>query len=74
MPNGRPDLHGNYDAATLTPLQRPEEYGENLLLTPEEAEKIKVDAAKARADRHQVSHPDREPPPGGGAGNVGGYN
>ena len=80
MPNGRPDLHGNYDAATLTPLQRPEEYGENLFLTPEEAEKIKVDAAKARADRHQVSDPDREPPPaggdgsGGGAGNVGGYN
>ena len=28
MPDGRPDLHGNYDAATLTPLQRPEEYGE----------------------------------------------
>ncbi len=33
MPDGRPDLHGNYDAATLTPLQRPEDYGENLYLT-----------------------------------------
>ncbi len=33
MPDSRPDLHGNYDAATLTPLQRPEDYGENLYLT-----------------------------------------
>ena len=80
MPNGRPDLHGNYDAATLTPLQRPEKYGDNLFLTREEAEKIETDAAQRRADRHQVSDPDREPPPvggdgsGGGAGNVGGYN
>ena len=78
--NGKPDLTGTYDAATLTPLQRPEEYGENLYLTPEEAEKIANDAAKARADRHQVSDPDREAPPEGGdgspgaAGNVGGYN
>ena len=79
-PGGKPDLAGNYDAATLTPLQRPEEYGDNLFLTREEAEKIKADAAKARAERHQVSDPDREAPPaggdgsGGGAGNVGGYN
>ena len=78
--NGKPDLTGTYDAATLTPLQRPEEYGENLYLTPEEAEKIATDAAKARADRHQVSDPNREAPPEGGdgspgaAGNVGGYN
>ena len=78
--NGKPDLTGNYDAATLTPLQRPEEYGENLFLTREEAEKIEADAAKLRADRHQVSDPNRKPPPvggdgtTGGAGNVGGYN
>jgi len=78
--NGKPDLTGTYDAATLTPLQRPEEYGENLYLTREEAEKIAADAAKARADRHQVSDPNREAPPEGGdgspgaAGNVGGYN
>ena len=79
-PNGKPDLTGTYDAATLTPLQRPEEYGENLYLTPDEAEKIAAEAAKARADRHQVSDPAREAPPEGGdgspgaAGNVGGYN
>jgi len=79
-PSGRPDLTGTYDAATLTPLQRPEEYGENLFLTREEAEEIAADAAKRRADRHQVSDPDREAPPEGGdgspgaAGNVGGYN
>ncbi len=79
-PSGRPDLTGTYDAATLTPLQRPEEYGENLYLTREEAEKIAVDAARNRAERHQVSDPNREAPPDGGdgspgaAGNVGGYN
>ena len=26
--NGHPDLTGNYDAATLTPLERPAEYGD----------------------------------------------
>ena len=79
-PSGKPDLTGTYDAATLTPLQRPEEYGENLYLTREEAEKIAADAAERRAERHQVSDPNREAPPEGGdgspgaAGNVGGYN
>ena len=36
-PDGRPDLSGTYDIATLTPLQRPAEYGEKLTLTEEEA-------------------------------------
>ena len=38
--SGRPDLSGYYDAATLTPMQRPEEFGDNLELTKEQAEKI----------------------------------
>ena len=36
-PDGRPDLSGTYDVATLTPLQRPAEFGDRLVLTEEEA-------------------------------------
>ena len=35
--SGRPDLSGTFDTATVTPLQRPREFGERLTLTPEEA-------------------------------------
>ena len=35
--NGRPDLSGTYDVGTLTPVQRPTEFGETLALTEEEA-------------------------------------
>ncbi len=78
--SGKPDLSGTYDAATLTPLQRPEEFGNNLYLTPEKAEALKDQAATALAAANAVSDPDREAPPSGGdgspgaAGNVGGYN
>ncbi len=77
---GRPDLSGFYNVATLTPLQRPEVYGDNLLLTREAANKIE-EAERARmAAAGQNSNPAREAPPDGGdgspgaAGNVGGYN
>ena len=79
-PSGKPDLTGTFDAGTLTPLQRDEKYGENLFLSPEDAAKIEADAARYAADRHQISDPNRKPPPvggdgtTGGAGNVGGYN
>ena len=36
-PSGRPDLSGTYDTATVTPLQRPREFGNRLPLTDEEA-------------------------------------
>ncbi len=35
-PSGRPDLSGTYDTATVTPLQRPREFGERMSLTAEE--------------------------------------
>ena len=80
MASGKPDLNGTYDVATLTPLQRPAEFGDNLYLTPEDAEKLAAaDRARKDADSLQ-SDPDREAPPEGGdgspgaAGNVGGYN
>ncbi len=87
MPDGRPDLSGTYDTATLTPLERPAQYGNQLSLTEEEAAAIAAGAPAALAalfnippDRNEVKAPPREAPPVGGdgstgpAGNVGGYN
>jgi hypothetical protein len=78
--SGKPDLSGTYDIATLTPLQRPTEFGENLYMSPEKAKEIldRAQAAMAKADA--PSEADREAPPAGGdgsagaSGNVGGYN
>jgi hypothetical protein len=75
-----PDLSGTYNVATVTPLQRPEAFGNNLLLSAEQAEKIVARVAAAKAASLEASDPDREAPPAGGdgsrgaAGNVGGYN
>ncbi len=79
-PDGRPDLSGTYDTATLTPLQRPERFGNQLVLTEEGAAAIAEAARTRNVTRNQASDPDREAPPVGGdgstgaAGNVGGYN
>ena len=87
-PDGRPDLTGTYDTATLTPLQRPAEYGDKLVLTEEEAAAIEAGERTALANifdfdpsvNLEVSDPNRGAPPVGGdgssgpAGNVGGYN
>jgi len=75
-----PDLSGTYDIATLTPLQRPEAFGDKLYMSPEEAKKVEERARAAMADGQQDSDPNREAPPAGGdgssgaSGNVGGYN
>ncbi len=89
MPNGQPNLSGTYDVSTLTPLQRPEQFGDNLELTPEEAEKIMEAEKAAMAEANRNRGPTTEAPPEGGAapigtddsqreqlgaGNVGGYN
>ncbi len=78
--SGRPNLSGTFDSATLTPLTRPEEFGDNLYLTPEAAEKLKAEEAARISEANSDSNPDRDAPPEGGdgspgaAGNVGGYN
>ena len=78
--SGRPDLTGNYNAATVTPLQRPERYGDNLYLSREEAARMEGTMAERIEEASEASDPDREAPPeggdgsDGGAGNVGGYN
>jgi hypothetical protein len=78
MPDGRPDLQGTYDLATLTPLERPA--GAKAALTAEEVAKLEgAIAARVRAG-DLPSRGDRPAPPKGGdgstgpAGNVGGYN
>ena len=42
-PSGHPDLSGTYDTATVTPLQRPQAFGDRLTLTAEEAAIIASD-------------------------------
>ncbi|HUP21813.1 MAG TPA: hypothetical protein VNB06_02595 [Thermoanaerobaculia bacterium] len=86
-PSGRPDLTGTYDAATLTPLQRPPELGEKLTMTDAEAAEIAERMRRRRELENQSTDPDREAPPEGGvdetlggfeasgaSGRVGGYN
>ena len=89
LPDGRPDLQGTYDVATMTPVERFPGM-KNLVMTPEEA----AAAEKYEALRHQQQDApvaaDRTAPPVGGdkmtpksyqefleaagAGNTGGYN
>ncbi len=42
-PSGRPDLSGNYDTATVTPLQRSRQFGNRSTLTAEEVAIIASD-------------------------------
>jgi hypothetical protein len=78
MPDGRPDLQGTYDLATLTPLERP--MGMRATLTAEEVAKLEQAVAAQVAAGARPSSGDRQAPPKGGdgsrgaAGNVGGYN
>lgn len=71
MPDGTPDLSGTYDIATLTPLERPQEFGDNLYLTPEQAEQIEREKQEYLALRAANTDPDRDAPPVGGAPPVG---
>ena len=85
MANGKPDLSGTYNIATLTPLQRPEHLADKAQLSAEEAKEIAEYWKNNLAKDAAPSDPDREAPPEGGveiyvpefsgaAGGVGGYN
>ena len=69
--SGRPDLTGTYDAATLTPLERPVHLGERAYLTPEEAAEIAEEERLIQEGAVAQSDADREAPPEGGAKVVG---
>ena len=79
-PSGRPDLSGSYDVSTLTPMERPEDLGEKMALTEEEAAAIAERMRQGMAAANLRSDPNRGAPPQGGdgsqgaSGNVGGYN
>ena len=78
LADGRPDLQGTYDLATLTPVERPA--GMNATLSREEVAKLEKTVAAVVALGARPISGDRAAPPAGGdgsrgaAGNVGGYN
>ncbi|MGQ9427229.1 hypothetical protein [Gilvimarinus sp. F26214L] len=71
---GHPDLQGTWTNATMTPLERPERYGDQLVLTPEMGKKMEENSPFARLKEFDSRPTDPDaPPPAAGAG-VGGYN
>ena len=65
--SGHPDLTGTYDAATLTPLERPAGLGEKAFLTLEEARALAADEQALVTKGLRQSDGNREAPPVGGA-------
>ena len=53
----QPDLSGTYDVGTLTPLQRPEAYGDQLYLTDEEAAILEKQVGERMASAKQGERP-----------------
>ncbi len=88
--DGHPDLTGIYDVATMTPVDRPTEYGDRLFLTNEEVSSMVQYEEQRNARDLAPLDPNRAPPPVGGdtsptnsyletlfrfgGGTVGGYN
>jgi hypothetical protein len=78
LADGKPDLQGTYDLATLTPLERPA--GMKAVLTREEVMKLERAVAAQIDEGAKPISGERAAPPKGGdgsvgaAGNVGGYN
>ncbi len=79
--DGRPNFNGTYDVSTLTPTERPKEFGDKFWITREEADALVAARDLARLDNVKDSDPNRKAPPKGGDGNyaygaggVGGYN
>jgi hypothetical protein len=71
-PDGHPDLQGTWTNATITTLQRPEQYGERLRLTEQEAAALERAAAQRVTAGARPSDLNRDLPPAGDG--VGGYN
>ncbi len=83
---GHPSLEGYWTNSSLTTESRPAEYGDRLVLTPQEVAKIEGDASKLAASDDGSIDPNAPPPSVGGdlppgqtqfsaaGGNVGGYD
>ncbi len=88
--DGHPDLSGMYDVATMTPLERPAEFGNRRALTAQESAAMELYEKRRQEKSAAPSSADREAPPVGGdtsptnsyleglfrsgGGVVGGYN
>jgi hypothetical protein len=60
--DGVPDFQGMWTNNTITPLSRPEEFGDKLVLSPEEAFELEQRVADYTLEQDQPSDPDREAP------------
>jgi hypothetical protein len=54
---GQPDLQGNWNNATLTQFERPANFGNRLVMTPDEAAQVEGSAAKHVADNAKPTDP-----------------
>src|SRR4051812_42516668 len=54
---GYPDLQGNWNNATITPIERPTEFGERRSLTQEEANKLEGVAAARVEEGNKPTDP-----------------
>ena len=61
---GVPDLQGTWDYRTITPLERPAEFGDKATLTAEEAAALEQRRREARAARETSGVPDVDPSQG----------
>ena len=68
---GAPDLSGFYDSGTLTPVDRPEAFGDKQFMTEKEARAIVQRTRSGLAAANRESDPNREAPVKGGDGNNG---
>jgi hypothetical protein len=67
--DGHPDLQGTFDVATITPIERPAEFGNRLILTKEEAAALeRVEAVRdQKLNESTAADQQRSAPPVGGA-------
>ena len=79
--SGKPDLSGYYDAATLTPLERPKVFGNKQWMDQVEADAVLAKIRETYSGLEKESSGDRGAPKAGGdgdnrfgGGGVGGYN
>jgi hypothetical protein len=70
-PSGKPDFSGNYTVSTLTPIERPSEFGDRLIATPEEVQALRDRNNAARERRFAPTLEHTVPEVGG---DIGGYN
>ncbi|PCH58432.1 MAG: hypothetical protein COC19_08495 [SAR86 cluster bacterium] len=60
--DGVPDLQGMWTNNTITPLSRPAQYGDQLVLSPTEARQLEIDVASYNSEKSLASDPSREAP------------